>query len=153
MHLQLPQVFINIELSWITGHVGSDNICFYTHLLRGTLNWQNSYWYKWMRSHRSTYRGIWIYLLPHTSLWFHTTLVWHPNFDLITQLALYTCNTKGREKKGKEHPCTDYTRHWCFAEPCTWRQITAMFLKHTNICLMTLQWCDWGEGPPHAPSK
>lgn len=149
MHLQLPHIFIDTELSWITGHVGSDNICFYTHLLRGNLNWQNSYWYKWMRSHRSTQRGMWIYPLPHISLWFHSMLVWHPEFGLIAQLALYTCNTKGRKKKrGKEDPCTDVLQSPALGDklqPYYWS-------THRNICLMTLQWCDWGEAPPHAPS-
>lgn len=135
LHLQL-QVFINTELSWITGHVGSDNICFYTHLLWGNLDWQNSYWYEWMRSHRCTQRGMWIYPLPHTSPWFHTTLVWDPEFGLIAQLALYTCNTKRRRKK--KDPCTDVLQ-----SPVLGYKFQPCFCStHRNICLMTLQWCD-----------
>lgn len=132
LHLQLPQVFMNTKLSWITGHVGSDNICFYTHLLWGNLNWQNSYCYKWMRSHRSTQRGMRIYPLPHTSLWFHTTLVWHPEFGLIAQLAFYTCNTKRTGEKNKKNEDLLRSMHRRIAEPRTWRQITAVLLKHTQ---------------------
>lgn len=102
-----------------------------------------------MRSHRFTQRGMWIYPLPHISLWFHTTLVWHPESGPIAQLALYTCNTKRRRRRKK-------SMHWCSAEPCTLRQITAMLLKHAQNYLFndtSGQGCDWWGRPSPCPFK
>lgn len=148
LHLELPQVFINTEFSWITGHVGSDNICFYTHLLWGNLNWQNSYctsewgvtdlhreereFTHWHTSARDS--------TPHLC---GTLNLWP---DRTTCFVHLQHKKKGKKKKR--------SMHWCSAEPCSWRQITAMLLQHTQKHLFNDTSVMWlGERPSPRPFK